>query len=188
MGEAKRKKQTGIYPVLSNVRQKSVITPHSKRHLAFEAADKGDLDTLKTLIRTRHEANWKHPDCCLLLLDKAVYRNDIDMLCFLLDQGANPNALIECDQLVPWPADVGDGMYFSPLASAIADGRFEILAALLTAGADLNLPIWISNRSGQYVTCRDTLNELPELNAAIETLILEQVSVKACSNSRAQRI
>lgn len=188
MGEAKRKKQTGIYPVLSNVRQKGVITPHSKRHLAFEAADKGDLDTLKTLIRTRHEANWKHPGCGLLLLDKAVYRNDIDMLRFLLDQGANPNALIECDQLVPWPADVGDGMYFSPLASAISDGRVEILAALLDAGADLNLPKWIDDESGERMTCRDALNDSPDLLAAIEALTLEKATGKVCSQSRAQRI
>lgn len=188
MGEAKRKKQAGIYPVLGNVRQVSVNTPSLKLRLAFEAADKGDLETLKTLIRTRHEANWKHPRFGLVLLDKAVNLNDIDMLHFLLDQGANPNALIECDQLVPWPADVGEGMYFSPLASAISDGRIEILAALLDAGADLNLPKWIDDESGERMTCRDALNDSPELLAGIEALALEKATSKAFSPSRAQRI
>ena len=188
MGEAKRKKQAGIYPVLGSVCQESVNTTSLKLRLAFEAADKGDLDTLKTLIHTQHEANWKHPRFGLVLLDKAVYRNDIDMLHFLLDQGANPNALIECDQLVPWPADVGEGMYFSPLATAISDGRVEILAALLDAGADLNLPKWIDDESGERMTCRDALNDSPELLAGIEALALEKATSKAFSPSRAQRI
>lgn len=188
MGEAKRKKQAGIYPVLGNVRQESVSTTYSKRHLAFEAADKGDLDTLKTLIHSQREANWKHPRFGLVLLDNAVNRNDIDMLLFLLDQGANPNALIECDQLIAWPSDVGDGMYFSPLASAISDGRVEILAALLDAGADLNLPKWIDDESGERMTCRDALNDSPDLLAAIEALSLRKAIGMASGTSRAQRI
>lgn len=186
MGEAKRKKTAGLYLVKGT--KETLMAMADRRLRAFEAADKGDLDTLKPLIHTRHEANWKHPKFGLVLLDKAVNRNDIEMLHFLLDQGANPNALIDRDQLVPWPADVGDGMYFSPLASAISDCRVEVLAALLDAGADLNLPKWIDEESGERMTCRDALNDAPELLAGIEVLALEKATSKAISPSRAQRI
>lgn len=186
MGEAKRKKTAGLYLVKGGT--ETLMAMADRRLRAFEAADKGDLDTLKPLIHTSHEANWKHPEFGIVLLDKAVNRNDIDMLHFLLGQGANPNALIECDQLVQWPTHVGDGMYFSPLASAISDGRAEILAALLEAGADLNLPKWIDGESGECMTCRDALNDSPELLAAIEALALEKTTTKACSPSRTQRI
>jgi ankyrin repeat protein len=188
MGEAKRRKQAGNYPAKERVRQESGNTAYSKCRLAFEAAEKGDLETLKSLVRTRREANWQHPEFDIVLLDQAVMRNDIEMLRFLLEQGANPNALFECGRLVLCPSDFGDGMYFSPLATAISDGHAEILVALLDAGADLNLPKWIDNESGERMTCRDALDDSPELFAAMEALILKKVTSKACSPSRAQRI
>ena len=187
MGEAKRRKLAGTFPAHGNA-EAEIRTITNRRRVAFEAADTGDLDVLRLLVRTRQEANWKHPEYPVVLLDRAVWRDDVEMLRYLLSRGANPNTLIERDRVIPWPSDVGDGLFFSPLATAISEGKAALVKALLSAGADLDMPMVIDAAVGMRQTCRDLLMESPEVIAAMERLELESATGAACRASQAVRI
>lgn len=177
MGEAKRKKTAGLYLVKGT--KETLMAMADRRLRAFEAAGKGYLASLRLLVRNKREADWKHPDCGLVLLDEAVRHGGPDIVRFLLDMGANPNALICNDQLVPWPTKVDDGMYFSPLATAIFEERVEELLMLLEAGADLDLPQCCFKHLDFCQTCRDSLGEDKQLTAKMEAIVLARQVAQA---------
>lgn len=139
-----------------------------RRDIAFDAARRGDLETLKRCIRKPSEANWLHPENMWVMLDAAVLSKSANAVRFLLDAGADPNSMFLNGELMHWPADVGDGWFFSPFASAICDDDPAMVMAFLDAGADLDLPTWIDQREGIFLTCRNLLEDRPDLAACVE--------------------
>lgn len=143
-----------------------------RRKHAFEAIEAGDMRKLRRLVRNRVEANWARVGRGWSLLDAAVLFKCHEAARWLLDRGANPNTLFFFDEpILPAEATV-DGMYFSPLASAISEGDAQLVKLMLDAGADLSLPKIVDG--DERLTCMDALHEAPALMAEIERHLLSK--------------
>lgn len=148
------------------------MNTNKRRKHAFEAIKDGDLKQLKKLVRNSIEANWTRVGLAWCLLDQAVESQRHDAAYWLLKQGANPNTLFKSDKHITPSKAIGDGMYFGPLSSAIAEGDAEMIKLLLDAGADLSLPTVIETEEGCLITCKDRMSQNPSLAAAVEAHIL----------------
>ena len=92
------------------------------------------------------------------MLDEAVQTASIDSVRWLLDKGANPNTLFFQDKPCGANQKRKEGLYFSPFATAISNGKTEIVLLMLSRGADLNLPtVWCGD--DDFQTCRDVAME-----------------------------
>jgi hypothetical protein len=88
--------------------------------------------------------------------DPKIAEQEMEM--WLLNAGANPNTFFFHDK--PWVASRGlpEGMFFSPLASAINSGMVEIVALFQERGAMFDLPVW-NFGDGDCMTCQDLVME-----------------------------
>lgn len=117
-----------------------VIMNKIDRQLAiFDSIDKADIQTLKSLLKTRKHANMNYRDQPRSLLCKAVSTARLDLVEALLAKGADPNTLFNGSERVSSSYD-GEGWFFSPLATAVRNEYFEITMILIQSGADINLP------------------------------------------------
>lgn len=156
---------------------------------AFDAIEAGDMKKLVTLVRNRSEANWTRVGQGWSLLDAAVLFKRYDAASWLLNRGANPNTLFSFDEPILPSEATADGMYFSPLASAISEGDATLVKLLIDAGADLSLPKIVEG--DERLTCWDALLEDRSLMAKIERHLLskapEQSSISLPLGSRSSR-
>lgn len=126
---------------------------------AIDAIQKGDLQTLSSLVHTRAQANWLEPDRQgMALLSYAVESKHPEIVKWLLEKGADPNTLFLGCRLVKLGAGDGyaEGHYRSPLRSAIGLEQVDSIALLLEHGADLELPVSEDYTHGGE-TCEDLL-------------------------------
>jgi len=126
---------------------------------AIDAIQKGDLQTLSSLVHTRAQANWLAPDRQgMALLSHAVESKHPQIVQWLLENGANPNTLFFERRLVRLDEDQGyaEGRYWSPLLSAIGMRQVVSIALLLEHGADLGLPVSV-DYTYECDNCEDLL-------------------------------
>jgi ankyrin repeat protein len=156
--------------------------PSAKVKAAFRAVRANDFLALARLIHTPADANSRLPDRGWCLLDEAVKAGSMDMVRWLLARGADANTLFLNDQpCVPRPP-FASGLYFSPLATAIRDGKVEIAELLLRSGASMDLPYW-GHEDGSYHTCFDLATDSEVLPALEARLIAVEVPMKGNSNT-----
>jgi hypothetical protein len=118
----------------------------------------GDIATLSQIVETKEQANWHGTDVGWCLLDEAVKTGSLTMVKWLLDAGANPNTIFFNDKPLVASRGLPEGMFFSPLASAIKSGMVEIVALFQERGAMFDLPVW-NLGDGDCMTCQDLVME-----------------------------
>jgi hypothetical protein len=123
---------------------------------AFSAIFDDDLAKLASIVRTKRQANWQSTARMgWSLLDAAVSNRSSPSVAFLLSKGADPNTLFRGrfrDRLA-----TEEGMYSSPLLTAILFNEVEIVGLLLDAGGSLDLPEQIDFHTGN-LDCRHWLD------------------------------
>lgn len=141
----------------------------TKVKAAFEAVREGDAEKLSRLVRMPKQANWRLPERAWCLLDEAVKSGSLAMVEWLVNHGANANTIVVDDRLFSAGDLCAPVLYFSPLATAIHDGKMEIAEFLLRNGAALDAPCW-SFADGARQTCFDmavALGLWPQLEATL---------------------
>lgn len=161
--------------------------PSAKVKAAFKAVRQGDHAAATSLIRTPAAANYRLPDRGWCLLDEAVKAGSVAMVQLLLSRGANPNTLFLNDQPFAPVSPYPDGLYFSPFATAINEGKLDIFELLLRHGASLDLPYW-GHQNGAPHTCLDLAMDSefwPQLEAS---MLAVEVAAKSGSSSVSKRL
>lgn len=157
-------KPVGQTAMTSKERDKAVIEQ------AIAAIAAKDLGALAKLVKTKKQANWRRPDRVWCLLDEAVKRGSPSTVNWLLVMGADPNTLFKRGRLISLRNATEEGLYFSPLATAIRIGNAEGAALMIKAGASLNLPCDIDNEYGS-LTCQKAI-DIEKLWPAIEAYLI----------------
>lgn len=127
-----------------------------------DAAKKGDISTVRTLLKQRADVNAPEPDG-MSALDWAVRANDLDMARALIGAGAN----------VKFANRYG----ITPLSLAATNGSASMIELLLKAGADPNaaLPegetvLMTASRTGDSAAIKLLLSHDAKVNAKENTM------------------
>jgi ankyrin repeat protein len=142
------------------------------------ALARSDLTALSNLGLTPEEINSPTSDNSFHLpLMHAVLKSSPTLVNWCLNNGANPNTLFDDNgPVLHSKISFRAGLYYSPLGMAITDLNVEIVALLLEAGADLNLPYYVGSPFG-YLPCHQSpyYAEIEsQVNAERERIKLDQ--------------
>jgi ankyrin repeat protein len=89
------------------------------------------------LLNAGADPNTRNPDGHTLL-NWASFQGQLHIIKILLEHGAN-SALLKIDSRLMNPSHAGQGMKDSPLHTAVAFGRLDVVQLLICHGADINL-------------------------------------------------
>lgn len=138
--------------------------------LAMDAIENDDIQTLRQIVSTAEQANWRLPECPKWdLLLHAVSCQNTRAVEYLLETGANPDVVFcGCELIQDYDCLVEDH-YKSALMLAINLGKDYLVSLLIDHGASPEIPISVYS-NGMRETCADRIQESGSkaMRAAVE--------------------
>ena len=164
----------------------SNVNTTMRKKWVFDAIRAGQVNKLPLLIKSPDEFNWSKSivdhgcKIGISLIDEAIAFDQMEVLAWLLENGADPSITFHFDQRINPETFREHGFYFCPLLRAVRTGNVMLISYLIGKGASLDVPTLILpgiRRSvGQYiaddpklVACLALVDEWRILDSSIET-------------------